>query len=178
MRGQQVVLTQDCDVLMVPSGMPVLLPQGTKVVITQALGDSCSIVSGGQLFRVDGVQTEALGDAFISKKPDIPEGADVEAQVWAWLKTVYDPEIPVSIVELGLIYGVVVDDEKPKAVSIHVMMTLTSAGCGMGPVLQEEATRKLYEIEGVKSVQVELVFDPPWTQAHMTDAAKLTLGLL
>jgi probable FeS assembly SUF system protein SufT len=177
MRGQQVVLTQDCQVLMVPSGMPVLLPQGTQVVITQALGDSCSIVSGGQLFRVDGQETQALGDAFIAKLPDIPDGADIETQAWAWLKTVYDPEIPVSIVDLGLIYGVMVDESTPEA-QVHVMMTLTSAGCGMGPVLQEDVTRKLYEIPGVKGVKVELVFDPPWTQAQMTEAAKLQLGML
>ena len=178
MRGQQVVLVEDCEALMVPSGTPVLLPQGTKVVITQALGDSCSIVSGGQLFRIDGRQTKALGDSFVARRPDIPEGADVEAQAWAWLKTVYDPEIPVCIVDLGLIYGVGVDEAAAGGTAIHVSMTLTSPTCGMGPILQEEVTRKLYEIDGVKKVTVELAFNPPWDQSMMSDAAKLELGLM
>ena len=177
MRGQKVNLVEDCQVLMVPSGVPVLLPQGTQVVITQALGDSCSIVSGGQLFRIDGDQIKALGDAFVPKKPDIPEGADVEAQAWAWLKTVYDPEIPVNVVDLGLIYHVMVE-EAEQGTQVHIMMTLTSPTCGMGPVLQEDVTRKMYEIDGVKSVQLEWVFDPPWNQSMMSEAAQLELGLL
>lgn len=178
MRGKQVILVKDCDVLMVPSGMPVLLPQGTKVVITQALGDSCSIVSGGQLFRVDGDNLQALGDAFVINKPDIPENATLEQIVWAWLKTIYDPEIPVCIVDLGLIYGIAIDDELAAGAKVHVMMTLTSPGCGMGPVLQEEVQRKLQAISNVDQVVVELVFDPPWSQEMMSDAAKLELGLL
>lgn len=178
MRGQQIVLVSDCEALMVPSGTPVLLPQGTKVVITQALGDSCSIVSGGQLFRIDGQQTKALGDAFVPRQPEFNEDDDIEAKAWAWLKTVYDPEIPVCIVDLGLIYGVAVDEAAESGAAIHVMMTLTSPTCGMGPVLQEEVTRKLYEISGVKKVTVELTFDPPWQQYMMSDAAKLELGLM
>jgi len=178
MRGEQVVLAKDCNALMVPSGMPVLLPQGTKVVITQALGDSCSIVSGGQLFRVDSENIAALGDAFAVRKPDIPAGADIETQAWAWLKTVYDPEIPVCIVDLGLIYSVMVDENAENGVKVHVIMTLTSPGCGMGPILQEEVMRKLHQIANVKQVQVELAFDPPWSQDMMSEAAQLELGLL
>ena len=178
MRGEQVVLTKDCNALMVPSGMPVLLPVGTKVVITQALGDSCSIVSGGQLFRVDSDKIEALGDAFKVTKPDIPDDATIEEHVWAWLKTIYDPEIPVCIVDLGLIYGVMVDESAEGGAKVHVVMTLTSPGCGMGPVLQEEVNRKLHQIDVIKQVEVELVFDPPWAQDMMSDAAKLELGLL
>ena len=176
MRGQQVILVKDCDVLMVPSGMPVLLPEGTKVVITQALGDTCSIVAGGQLFRVDGDDLAALGDQFAIRAPEIPENASLEDIVWAWLKTIYDPEIPVCIVDLGLIYAVAVDTDAGGRV--HVMMTLTSAGCGMGPVLQEEVKRKVGAIDGVSEVEVELVFDPPWQQSMMSAAAQLELGLL
>ena len=178
MRGQQVVLNRDCDVLMVPSGTPVLLPQGTKVVITQALGDTCSIVSGGQLFRVDGNDLQALGDAFIIRKPDIASDATVEEIVWAWLKTIYDPEIPVCIVDLGLVYGVAVDEDSENGARVHIVMTLTSPTCGMGPILQEEVQRKISDIDNVKEVKVELVFDPPWQQHMMSDVAKLELGLL
>ena len=173
MRGKQVVLVKDCNVLMVPAGTPVLLPQGTRVVITQALGDTCSIVAGGQLFRIDGDDLAALGDAFEIKMPKIPKNASLEDVVWAWLKTIYDPEIPVCIVDLGLIYSVFVNGSQVK-----IKMTLTSPTCGMGPILQEEVFNKVEAIDGVDQVDVELVFDPPWQQDMMSDAAKLELGLL
>ena len=173
MRGKQVVLVKDCNVLMVPAGTPVLLPQGTRVVITQALGDTCSIVAGGQLFRIDGDDLAALGDAFEVKKPEIPENASLEDIVWAWLKTIYDPEIPVCIVDLGLIYKVLLDNAH-----VTIKMTLTSPTCGMGPILQEEVFNKIESIEGVEKVDVDLVFDPPWQQDMMSDEAKLELGLL
>lgn len=173
MRGKQVDLVKDCNVLMVPAGTPVLLPQGTRVVITQALGDTCSIVAGGQLFRIDGDDLAALGDDFEVKKPEIPVNASLEDVVWAWLKTIYDPEIPVCIVDLGLIYNVVVAGAKVK-----IIMTLTSPTCGMGPILQEEVLTKINNIDEVESVDVQVVFDPPWQQDMMSDAAKLELGLL
>jgi probable FeS assembly SUF system protein SufT len=173
MRGKQVDLVKDCNVLMVPAGTPVLLPQGTRVVITQALGDTCSIVAGGQLFRIDGDDLAALGDDFEVKKPEVPANAALEDVVWAWLKTIYDPEIPVCIVDLGLIYNVVVVGAKVK-----IIMTLTSPTCGMGPILQEEVLTKINNIDEVESVDVQVVFDPPWQQDMMSDAAKLELGLL
>jgi probable FeS assembly SUF system protein SufT len=179
----KVVLKRDVQATVVPVGTPVTLLAGETAYLTQALGGTYTVVVNGNMFRVDGSQADALGLEVVAKptpavvKPQTRE--EVEGQVWAALKTCYDPEIPVNIVDLGLVYDCHVT---PIAVGgtykVDVKMTLTAPGCGMGPVIQQDAQGKVLSLENVDEVNVELVWDPPWSQAMMTEAARLELGLM
>jgi probable FeS assembly SUF system protein SufT len=174
-----VILRRDCEALLIPSGARLLLQQGTEVVITQALGDSytVNIYGQGNLARVSGRDADALGKE-LSTLLSLDPNASLEEQIWVQLKTCYDPEIPVNIVDLGLIYecrpALVAENEY----QVLIKMTLTAAGCGMGPVLANDVKQKVQILPGVKEVQVEIVFDPPWDQSKMSEAAKLQLGML
>jgi probable FeS assembly SUF system protein SufT len=182
LRGKTVELNRAVDALLIPDAYPVNLDIGSSVYISQSLGSSYTVIHDGKMLRIAGEDAGALGPEFVKAiahaMPKL-EGS-TEDMVWAFLKTCYDPEIPVSIVELGLIYAVniLAMNEDDSAVRVHVVMTLTAPGCGMGPVLVEEIKQKLQTIGDVQDVVVELVFDPPWTQDMMDDAAKLALGIL
>lgn len=180
LRGKTVELRRAVDALLIPDAYPVNLDVGSSVYISQSLGSSYTVIYDGKMMRIAGEDADALGEEFVKAiEQALPklEGS-TEDMVWALLKTCYDPEIPVSIVELGLIYAVNLLDMDEGQIRAHVVMTLTAPGCGMGPVLVEEIKQKLQNIPDVADVVVELVFDPPWTQDMMADAAKLALGIL
>ncbi len=179
--NQPVTLKRDLDVLSVPAGIPERLPQDSLVYITQAMGGSFTIYFEGNLYRVAGRDADALGQAPVSP-PELPPGAsntDVEQLVWDQMRTVYDPEIPINIVELGLVYECRIEKVAGSdARSVYVKMTVTAPGCGMGEVLVEDVREKIKLVPTVESVEVELVFDPPWNQSMMSEIARLEAGLL
>lgn len=183
-----VILKRNCAALLIPSAVPITIPSGTEVKIIQQLGDTFTINISGQLARIDGNDRDALGieltsDIVLDNLSDTEQltadgPVDIN-EVWQQLRSCYDPEIPVNIVELGLIYKCeVIPDFENKQNEVQIQMTLTAPGCGMGPVLANDIKRKVRQIQNVTKVEVELVFDPPWNQEMMSEAAKLELGLL
>ena len=178
--SEPVRFERDCDAVLVPAGDQVTLPAGTVGYITQSLGGSWTVFVEGNLMRIAGKDADAIG-----KDPpmaiDLPEGAsdeDVEALVWRQLRTCFDPEIPVNIVELGLVYAAEVVPREDGRRDVRVRMTLTAPGCGMGEVLVDDVRSKVELIPTVAEADVELVFDPPWNQTLMSDVAKLETGML
>lgn len=170
-----ICLTRDVRARLVPSGTEVTLNGGWYVTLTQSLGASYTVVCRGNMLRVEGRDADALGKEPPSRSfIGAPGGAIVEDDVWSALKQVYDPEIPVNIVDLGLVYAV----EIAPPSTVVVTMTLTSPGCGMGPVITDDAKRSVEAIPNVAEAKIDLVFDPPWADENMTDDAKLELGLL
>ncbi len=179
MNSREVVcLQRDCVALMVPSGARILLHKGTEVTITQALGSSYTVNVYGNLARIDLKDADALGKEAKNALEELPTDASIEDKVWTQLKTVFDPEIPVNIVDLGLVYHCKVLPQDSGKVIVEIEMTLTAPGCGMGPVIAGDAKEKVLAIEEVESAEVEIVFDPPWEQSMMSDAARLELGFL
>jgi probable FeS assembly SUF system protein SufT len=179
-----ITLARDCEAVQIPFGAKVMLPAGSQVTIQQSLGGTWTVFTDeGQMVRIAGKDADALGLEAQAAAPVLPAGAqagppDVERMVWSQLRTVYDPEIPVNVVDLGLIYAMAV---KPLADGLHrveVTMTLTAPGCGMGDVLRSDAEQKIQGIPGVEEVDVKLVVDPPWDRSRMSEAAKLQLGFL
>lgn len=176
---EPVTLSRDVIGILIPQGTKVELPEGAQAAITQALGGSFTIQVEGHLFRIDGKDADAIGKEVLAG-PDIPEDADDEAlekAVWDQLRTCYDPEIPVDIVELGLVYECQVAAAADGQRKAHVQMTLTAPGCGMGDILVEDVRSKVLAIPTIVEADVELVFDPPWNQSMMSDAAKLATGM-
>ena len=178
--SEPFTLVRDCSAVMVPQGESVTLPAGQVGYITQALGGSFTVYVEGNLFRVAGSDADALG-----KEPPPPlelaadaSDADVEKLVWQQLRTVFDPEIPINVVELGLVYDVSLESAASDQRKVYVKMTLTAPGCGMGDVLIDDARTKLELIPTVVEADVDLVFDPPWNHSMMSDAAKLETGML
>ena len=173
-------ISRDVKAIIIPAGEELLLLEGTSGFITQALGGSFTVYVEGNLFRVAGKDADAIGKQPVPP-PEIPENAsdaDIEAVIWQQLKTCYDPEIPVNIVDLGLIYRCEVTSLGNGERSVAVDMTLTAPGCGMGDVLVQDAQEKIAVIPTVSDVGVELVFDPPWNQSMMSDEARLQTGLM
>jgi probable FeS assembly SUF system protein SufT len=175
MQRQMVVAQADCPARRVPDGTPITIPKDSFVSITQALGGNYTVVHNGQMLRVDGTDAGILG-----LKPEtlsFPPATDDrihEEQIWEALGTVFDPEIPVDLVNLGLIYKVSVDQDN-KAVNID--MTLTAPGCGMGPVLVGDVEYRVRKVPNVAQVNVDLVFDPPWSRDMMSEEAQLETGM-
>ena len=178
--SEPVRLERDCAATMVPQGQEVTLPAGQTGYITQALGGSFTVFVDGNLFRISGENADALG----KEAPDplvLSEGAgdeDVEKLVWQQLRTCYDPEIPVNVVDLGLVYECVLDKNEEGGRRVKVTMTLTAPGCGMGDILVDDVRSKLERVPTVAEADVELTFDPPWNHAMMSDVAKLETGML
>jgi len=173
-----VEVKREIDATLIPSGVKVKLPVGSHVVVTQALGNSYTLFVNGNLVRVAGSDGDALG-LIILQQPDVNElEGSVEDKIWAQLKTSFDPEIPVNIVDLGLIYTCNILPLGLNEFTVNIKMTLTAVGCGMGPVLVEEVQEKIRQIKEIKEVNVELVFDPPWDRDKISDEGKLLLGLL
>ncbi len=181
MRAQRerVMVTREVSVTCVPDGHPVDLEPGTLAQITQALGSSFTLLVEGQLMRLAGADADAIGKP-VPVAPALPQDVtpeDLRGLVWQTLKTCYDPEIPVDIVELGLVYVCDVLPMGDGDFRISIKMTLTAPGCGMGELLVEEIHEKLLALPRVGEVEVEFVFDPPWDRSRMSEAAQLTLGL-
>jgi probable FeS assembly SUF system protein SufT len=169
-------LKRSCDAIEIPSGRPHLLREGTRVKVMQNLGDSYTVMTElGQMLRIDAKDADALG-VTSSQAAETPVDEFSEKQVWDQLKTIHDPEIPVNIVDLGLIYSCDITHAEDRY-KIDVKMTLTAPGCGMADVLRVDVERKLAKLPQVKEVLVEVVFDPPWQPSRMSEAAKLQLGL-
>jgi probable FeS assembly SUF system protein SufT len=179
--NDSIALTRDVEAAIIPVGSKVTLQKGEQAHITQSLGGSYTVIVNGNMFRIDGKDADALGFE-ASAKPvstgKVVTQEDLEKEVWNQLKTCYDPEIPVNIVDLGLIYDCHLNPLAESSYRVDVKMTLTAPGCGMGPMLAQDVQNKLLGLEGIDDVAVELVWDPPWNQAMMTEAAKLQLGLL
>jgi len=174
-------LTRDVEAAIVPVGTKVTLQKGEQAYVTQSLGGNYTVVVNGNMFRIEGADSDALGIEREAKKTGTGAPVTAEAlekQVWEQLKTCYDPEIPVNIVDLGLIYDCHLSPISPGSYRVDVKMTLTAPGCGMGPTLAQDVQNRLLSLEGIDDVAVELVWDPPWNQGMMTEAAKLQLGLL
>src|ERR1044071_2659680 len=178
---QHTTLTRDCEAAEIPYGGKVQLTAGTVVTITQALGGSYTVLTpNGYMVRIAGKDADALGEDFAAeaaKHSVAAEGKTVEQMAWEQLRTCYDPEIPINIVDLGLIYECTVSAGADGKRVIHVRLTLTAPGCGMGDVLVQDIKQKLEIIPTVESADVELVFDPPWNQSMMTEAARLQTGM-
>jgi probable FeS assembly SUF system protein SufT len=178
--NEPVTLQRDCKAVLIPAGEELNLRQGTSGFITQALGGSFTVYVEGNLFRVAGKDADALGKEPVPP-PEIPENAsdqDIEAVIWDQMRTCFDPEIPINIVDLGLIYECRLGRDEQGGREVSISMTLTAPGCGMGEILVQDVREKVELIPTVSRAQVELVFDPPWNQSMMSDEAKLQTGML
>ena len=179
---EPVVTQRAVRVECIPDGRPAELPAGTPARITQALGGSFTLWVEGQLMRLRGADADAIGKPIPSAPVAPAEPTDsgpegVRSLVWQTLKTCYDPEIPVDIVELGLVYACDVLPMDDGRYRVRIQMTLTAPGCGMGEVLAEEVADKVLALPLVAEVNVDFVFDPPWDRSMMSEAALLSLGL-
>ena len=183
MSSEAKILTRDVEASVVPIGTKVTLQKGETAHITQSLGGTYTVVVNGNMFRIESKDADALGlEVPVAPAPVAASGPvtqeELEKKVWEALKTCFDPEIPVNIVDLGLIYDCHLTPIGADNFKADVKMTLTAPGCGMGPVLAQDVQNKLVSIEPIDEANVELVWDPPWNQGMMTEAAKLQLGLL
>jgi probable FeS assembly SUF system protein SufT len=179
---ETVILSRNVEAALVPAGTEVVLQKGEKASITQALGGSYTVVVNGNMFRIDEKNADALGKRAVipsNKGAGEPKTFELmEQEVWKQLKTCYDPEIPVNIVDLGLVYSCQLTPiESDGPYRIDVKMTLTAPGCGMGPTMAQDVQKKLISIEGITEANVDLVWDPPWSQSMLSEAARLKLGI-
>lgn len=177
--SEPVKFERDCAAVLVPQGEAVTLPAGSSGYITQALGGSFTVFVDGNLLRIAGEDADAIG----KPRPEplvLPEGAgdaEVERLVWDQLRTCFDPEIPVNIVELGLVYDCILGRNGEGERTVAIRMTLTAPGCGMGDILVQDVRDKVERVPTIAEADVELVFDPPWNQSMMSDAARLETGM-
>jgi probable FeS assembly SUF system protein SufT len=177
MQYNMAILSRDVEALLIPSGARIHLHKDTEVVITQELGNTYTVNVYGNLARIDGKDADALGREVVQGITELADDVGIEERVWAQLKTCYDPEIPVNVVDLGLVYVCQVTEIAPHNYQADIKMTLTAPGCGMGPVLAEDVKQKALAVPGMCEVNVEIVFDPPWDRGMMSDVAKLELGV-
>ena len=179
-QSETITLSRECSAVIIPAGEEVTLPEGTSGYITQALGDSFTLYIEGNLFRIAGIDADAIGKEPI-KPPEVPPNVteeEFEALVFRQLKTCYDPEIPINIVDLGLVYRCQIERDDTGQRIVEVDMTLTAPGCGMGEIIMADVREKIEIIPTVERADVELVFDPPWNQSMMAEEAQLEAGLL
>ena len=185
MSSERIELTRDCEVVEIPGGRTLPLTRGTPVSITQALGGSYTLLvhSMGGLYRLAGRDADAIGREAAAQEAstagDAPPrtAADLRDEVWAQLKTCFDPEIPVNIVDLGLIYELDVAPVEDGGNKVDIKMTLTAQGCGMGDSIAADAQHKIERLSGVKSAAVEVVWDPPWSPERISPEGKELLGI-
>ncbi|MGB1547328.1 MAG: putative Fe-S cluster assembly protein SufT, partial [Alphaproteobacteria bacterium] len=182
MTGEGVItLKRDCDATLIPAGTRIELEEGTPVTITQALGGTYTVAVHGNLARIDAKDADALGIEAKDKptaSEEVEEGAEADEEaIWEQLRTCYDPEIPVNIVDLGLIYACKIAPLETGGSRVDITMTLTAPGCGMGDILAEDVRQKVLSVPNVREAHVEVVFDPPWDQSMMSEVAQLEVGL-
>ena len=184
MEQQELELVRDCEVTLIPAGDSITLPAGSRVMVSQALGGSVTVRNESGMFRVGSEDLDALGGKFVKEfagEGSVPEGEGEAAsrteQIWDTLKTCYDPEIPVNIVDLGLIYDLETTELEDGRCRVQIKMTLTAQGCGMGPVIAEDARTKIESLPGVESADVQIVWDPKWTPHMISDEGRQVLGL-
>jgi probable FeS assembly SUF system protein SufT len=174
-------LKRDCDAVQIPHGAPVVLPKGTPVDITQTLGGTFTVHAHGGLYRIAGKDADALGvEPPVEERKVAPPGGptDVdEKDVWEILRSCYDPEIPVNIVDLGLVYDLAIEKLPSGFSRVNVKMTLTAPGCGMGGVIAGDAQQKILALDSVEEANVEVVWDPPWHQSMISEQGRRILGL-
>jgi probable FeS assembly SUF system protein SufT len=178
--NEPVVVERDVKAVVIPAGINVTLRIGQAGYITQALGGSFTVYIEGNLFRIAGEDADAIGKTPV-KLPELPPNAtedDVKELVWQQMRTCYDPEIPINIVDLGLVYECDIARNDDDTRTVSVKMTLTAPGCGMGDILVQDVKEKVELIPTVREAKVELVFDPPWNQSMMSDAARLQTGMM
>ena len=180
---EQIVLNRNVEARIIPEGNQLVIPAGTSVTVTQQLGGTFTVVSRYGMSRIAGSDADALGlDIPETARKQIREAAVAgplqESAIWEQLKSVYDPEIPVNIVDLGLVYSCEKDEQKDGTHHVDVKMTLTAPGCGMGPVIAEDARSKIMTLPGVSNAKVEVVWDPPWNQDMISEEGKMILGLV
>ena len=180
--AEMLALERDVEASVVPSGTRVTLEKGESATITQSLGGTFTVVVNGNMFRIDGKDADALGKesvtAAVEQLGRAETEEDLEKQVWDQMKTCYDPEIPVNIVDLGLIYDCHIENLESDSNKVNVKMTLTAPGCGMGPAIQADVENKILCVETVDEVDVELVWEPIWGREMMSEAARLELGMM
>jgi probable FeS assembly SUF system protein SufT len=174
---ERVELSRDCDAVQVPSGEVVHLKQGTEVTITQSLGGTFTVQMPAGLFRIAGKDADALGKEPTQTSAVPAAGGDLEAMVWEQLKTCFDPEIPVNIVDLGLVYGMTVTPSSAGGNVVEVKMTLTAQGCGMGASIAFDAKQKIAGLPGVTEANVDLVWEPPWNPQMISPEGRERLGI-
>jgi probable FeS assembly SUF system protein SufT len=178
--SEPVKFERDCAAVLVPQGESVNLPAGSVGYITQSLGGSFTVFVEGNLFRIAGEDADAIGKP-LPEPLRLPEGAgddEVEKLVWQQLRTCFDPEIPINVVELGLVYACDLENTGEGQRKASIRMTLTAPGCGMGDILVEDVRTKVERVPTITEADVELVFDPPWNQSMMSEAARLETGML
>ena len=182
LRHETTTLSREVLATEIPSGAKSILPKGSQVTLMQSLGGSYTVLTEeGRMVRIDGKDGEAMGEKFITQpepdpEPSAPDAPFDEAKVWDELRTVYDPEIPVNIVDLGLVYLCQATELPEGGRRVEIQMTMTAPGCGMGDVLMQDVRRKVLTVPGVKEADVQVVWDPPWDASRMSDAARLQLG--
>ena len=185
MQQREITLKRECKVILIPSGEESLLPAGSPVIITQSLGGTYTVATQTGLARIAETDADALGMEVEKKEAPATPAANVVAggevkdeDVWAQLKNVYDPEIPVNIVDLGLVYDLTLGRSESGGTTVNVKMTLTAPGCGMGPTIAADARSRVLTVPGVESAEVDLVWSPPWNQGMITEAGRMKLGLV
>ena len=178
------IVSHDCPATVVPSGESIFIPAGATVSITHRLGGNFTVLWAMGMARISGANANAIGETVKPLEPtpassEGPSGPPDEQKIWDQLKTVYDPEIPVNIVDLGLVYSLdVVATDEPGRYRADVQLTLTAPGCGMGPAIAEDARMRAMEVPGITEANVELVWDPPWNQDMISEEGKMELGLI
>jgi len=173
-----ITVSRNCDATMIPAGEKIILIEGTHVRITQSLGGNFTVLVNGNLVKVSGKDSDALGlKKEVKKNNKVPSRLATDGDIWEAMKQCFDPEIPVNIVDLGLIYDLKISGETNKQ-DVHIKMTLTAPGCGMGPSIAQDVETKVSVLNGINNVEVELVWDPQWDRNMMSEEAKLQLGML
>tara|TARA_A100001037_G_C14815345_1_gene485166 strand:- start:15 stop:554 length:540 start_codon:yes stop_codon:yes gene_type:complete len=173
-----IKISKNCDAVLIPSGDAIKIKKGTPVKITQSLGGYFTLYVNGNLVKLDGKDAEAIGQKIAAKPESVYSKEFDENLIWDQLKTCYDPEIPVNVVDLGLIYDLEYENISKEEYYVKIKMTLTAPGCGMGPAIAADVEQKVKGLHFVKDVLVELVWDPIWNQDMMTEEAKLKLGMM
>jgi probable FeS assembly SUF system protein SufT len=178
---QEILLSREVEAVRIPHGDTIILPLGSRVFITQSLGGSYTVATEEGLARVAGRDADALGLEPTEEAAAEPgtelRGEALQAAVWEQLKTCFDPEIPVNVVDLGLVYDCIIG-ENDQGSTVEVKMTLTAPGCGMGPSIAADVQRKILTLPGVDSAEVDLVWDPPWNQDMISEVGKMKLGMI
>lgn len=178
----QRTLTRDVKATLIPHGELMELPEGSTVTITHRLGGNYTVMTENGMFRIGGEDADSLGEDVEKPDFDLPEGSEggepSSDAIWSQLKKVFDPEIPVNIVDLGLVYSMETAETDGDEYKVLVSMTLTAPGCGMGPSIAEDARSKVVQVPGVSEAQVDIVWDPPWNQDMISEEGKMELGLI